>query len=362
MHEILADLDALDPAALKALIRSQQELLRSSRTEIENLKLLIAKLRRMQYGTKSEKLNRHIEQLELRLEDLESSEAERNDPEPNVALPPAIVEAFLPARKQPVRKPLPESLPRETKVHMPEEKACPDCGGSLRPLGEDVSETLEYVPASFKVIRHVRPKLSCGGCDRIMQQAAPSRPIDRGLPGPGLLAHVLVAKYADHLPLYRQADIYERSGVELQRSTLAGWVGASCRTMAPLIEALRRYVLDTGKLHGDDTPVPVLAPGQGKTRTGRLWTYVRDNRPAGDKAAPAVWFAYSPDRQGEHPRQHLKDFRGTLQADAYAGFNKLYVNGLIQEAACWAHYPDPNVIQSSASKGRSIGHLTHRGF
>jgi transposase len=337
MYEILPDLDALDPTALKDLIRSQQKLLLSSRTEIENLKLLIAKLRRMQFGTKSEKLNRHIEQLELRLEDLESSEAQRTAPEPGVALPAAIIEAFLPTRKQPARKPLPESLPRETEIHMPEEQACPDCGGTLRTLGEDVSETLEYVPARFKVIRHVRPKLSCGGCDRIVQHPAPSRPIDRGLPGPGLLAHVLVSKYADHLPLYRQAEIYERSGVDLQRSTLAGWVGASCQVMAPLVEALRRYVLDTGKLHGDDTPVPVLAPGQGKTRTGRLWTYVRDGRPAGDPAAPAVWFAYSPDRQGEHPRHHLKDFRGTLQADGYAGFNKLYEQGLIQEAACWAH-------------------------
>jgi transposase len=223
-------------------------------------------------------------------------------------------------------------------MHMPDQTACPDCGGSLRPLGEDVSETLEYVPASFKVIRHVRPKLSCGGCDRIVQKAAaPSRAIDRGLPGPGLLAHVLVAKYADHLPLYRQEAIYARSDVELSRSTLAGWVGASCRTMAPLSEALRRYVLEAGKLHGDDTPVPVLAPGNGKTRTGRLWTYVRDDRPAGDSSAAAVWFAYSPDRQGEHPRRHLQEFRGTLQADGYAGFNKLYESGGIREAACWAH-------------------------
>jgi len=146
-----------------------------------------------------------------------------------------------------------------------------------------------------------------------------------------------VAKYADHLPLYRQEAIYARGGVELSRSTLAGWVGAVCRTMAPLGEALRRYVLDAKKLHGDDTPVPVLAPGNGKTRTGRLWTYVRDDRPAGSIAAPAVWFAYSPDRRGEHPRLHLKEFRGTLQADGYAGFNELYEGGGIREAACWAH-------------------------
>ena len=336
-HAIPLDLDALDSAALKALIRSQQQLLLSSRNEIENLNLLIAKLRRMQFGTRSEKLDRHIEQLELRLEDLESSELQAEEIVPDPALPAVIVEALLPARKQPVRKSLPASLPRETETHMPDHEACPDCGGAFRPLGEDVSETLEYVPASFKVVRHVRPKLSCGGCGRIVQKAAPSRAIDKGLPGPGLLAHMLVAKYADHLPLYRQEAIYARGGVELSRSTLAGWVGAVCRTMAPLGEALRRYVLDAKKLHGDDTPVPVLAPGNGKTRTGRLWTYVRDDRPAGSVAAPAVWFAYSPDRRGEHPRLHLKEFRGTLQADGYAGFNELYESGGIREAACWAH-------------------------
>jgi hypothetical protein len=193
------------------------------------------------------------------------------------------------------------------------------------------------VPASFKVIRTVRPKLSCTGCDCIVQEPAPSRPIERGLAGPGLLAHVLVSKYSDHLPLYRQAEIYERHGVELERSTLADWVGGTSRVLAPLVEALRRYVLSTGKLHADDTPVPVLAPGDGKTRVGRLWTYVRDDRPAGDTAAPAVWFAYSPDRKGEHPKRHLQNFRGTMQADGYAGFNRLYEDGRILEAGCWAH-------------------------
>jgi transposase len=196
---------------------------------------------------------------------------------------------------------------------------------------------LEYVPARFQVIRHIRPKLSCSLCDRIVQAPAPTRPIERGLAGPGLLAHVLVSKYADHLPLYRQSEIYAREGVELERSTLADWVGATSALLNPLVKALRRYVLDCPKLHADDTPVPVLAPGTGKTKTGRLWTYVRDDRPAGDTAAAAVWFAYSPDRKGEHPEQHLREFRGTLQADAYAGFNQLYEDGRIQEAACWAH-------------------------
>ena len=196
---------------------------------------------------------------------------------------------------------------------------------------------LEWIPASFKIIRHVRPKLCCTGCDVIVQAPAPSRPIDRGLAGAGLLAHVLTSKFCDHLPLYRQSEIYARQGVDLDRSTLAKWVGETNRLLEPLVEALRRYVMAADKLHADDTPVPVLAPGNGKTKTGRLWTYVRDDRPAGDPAAPAVWFAYSPDRKGEHPRQHLRDFRGILQADAYAGFNQLYEDGSIQEAPCLAH-------------------------
>jgi transposase len=201
----------------------------------------------------------------------------------------------------------------------PKQEACPDCGGKLRPLGEDVSEMLEYVPASFKVIRTVRPKLSCGCCSRIVQEPAPHRPIDKGLAGPGLLAHVLVAKYAVHLPLYRQSEIYARVGVELNRSTMADWVGGASRTLRPLVDELKSYVLSAEKLHGDDVPVPVLEPGNHKTKTGRLWTYVRDDRPAGGAAACAVWFTYSPDRKGEQPAEHLKNYRGILQADGYAG-------------------------------------------
>ena len=201
------------------------------------------------------------------------------------------------------------------------------------------------------MIRHVRPKLSCAGCERIVQAPAPSRPIERGLAGSGLLAHVLVAKYCDHQPLYRQAEMYAREGVELERSTLADWVGSASRLLEPLVEALRRHVTAAQKLHADDTPVPVLAPGNGKTRTGRLWAYVRDDRRAGDSTPAAVWFAYSPDRRGEHPRQHLRSFRGVLQADAYAGFHHLYDNGQIQEAACWAHvrrkFYEPQVAHAS---------------
>jgi transposase len=179
----------------------------------------------------------------------------------------------------------------------------------------------------------VRPKFSCKSCDCVVEAPAPSRPIERGLARPALLAHVIVSKFSDHLPLYRQSEIYARQGVELDRSTMADWVGAASYLLSPLVDQLRKHVLAAGKLHADDTPVPVLAPGTGKTKTGRLWTYVRDDRPAGSHSPPAVWFAYSEDRKGEHPRQHLSQFSGILQADAYAGFHHLYEGGRIVEAA-----------------------------
>ena len=331
----LPDLNTLDQEALKELLRTTHEQLLSRQSEIEHLKLLLEKLQRMQFGRKSEKLGRQIEQLELWLEDLEARPAGSPSPEESRFTPAASSILITAAKPRP--RPLPEYLPRTTQTHLPQSSACPDCGGGLRQLGEDVSEVLEYVPACFKVIRHVRPKLSCGHCERIVQAPAPSRPIARGLAGPGLLAHVLISKYCDHQPLYRQSEIYARAGVELERSTLADWVGGTSELLGPLVEALRRYVMAGNKLHADDTPVPVLAPGNGRTKTGRLWTYVRDDRPAGDTAAPAVWFAYSPDRKGEHPKQHLRMFQGALQADAYAGFNQLYEDGRIQEIACWAH-------------------------
>jgi transposase len=329
----LPDLNTLPAEELRALILAQHEQLLSHEREIEHLKLLLVKLHRMQFGRKSEKLQRQIEQLELRLEELESSRREKATPSEL-----STVATALPATTaKPARRPLPDHLPRQTRRHEPKETACPQCQGELRRLGEDVSEVLEYVPASFLVVRHVRIKLSCTKCDCIVQGETPSRPIERGMAGPGLLAHVLVSKYCDHQPLYRQSEIYARHGVELERSTMADWVGGCSRLLSPLVDALSRYVMAASKLHADDTPVPVLAPGQGKTKTGRLWTYVRDDRPAGDTAAPAVCFAYSPDRKGEHPAQHLEKFRGTLQADAYAGFNQLYEDGRIQPAACWAH-------------------------
>jgi transposase len=338
-----------DIAALKAMLLASEARVAhlsaelSTRTaEIEHLKLVLAKLRRMQFGRRFEKLDLQIEQLELKLEDLEAEAA--------------VAEAQAPIKMAPrrkaERKPLPAHLPREERVLRPNLDACPDCGGKLKTLGEDVSEQLEYVPASFRVIRHVRPKLACARCDRIVQALAVSRPIERGLPGPGLLAHVLVAKYADHVPLYHQSVIYAREGVELERSLLASWVGAASALLRPLSEALRRHVFAATKLHADDTPLPVLALGNGKTRTARLWSYVRDDRASGATEPPAVWFTYSPDRKGEHPQAHLADFTGVLQADAYAGFNAIYESGRVVEAACWAHarrkFYDLHTARSSA--------------
>jgi transposase len=329
-----ADLRTLDREALETLVLTlqsdlgvHQEQLLSRNNEIEHLKLIIAKLKRMMFGRKSEKVAREIEQLELKLEELETRHAERG----------AATAVSSPSKNKPTRGPLPEHLPREVHTHLPAEDACPECGGGLRKLGEDVSEILEYVPESFKVIRHVRPKLNCTKCNVIVEASAPSRPIERGLAGPGLLAHVLVSKYADHCPLYRQSEIYARQGVDLDRSTLADWVGAASHLVTPLVDQVRKHVLAATKLHADDTPVPVLAPGMGRTKTARIWTYVRDDRPTGDDALPAVWFAYSEDRKGEHPKRHLSNFTGILQADAYAGFHHLYEGGRIVEAACWAH-------------------------
>src|SRR6267154_3064848 len=226
----------------------------------------------MQFGRKSEKLDWQIEQLELKLDELVASRVQQA-----AASPVSLTASAVNQERRRARHPLPAHLPRETHKVLPKQQACPDCSGALKPLGEDVSEILEYVPERFKVIRQVRPKLACACCERIVQAAAPSRPIERGVAGPGLLAHVLVSKYCDHLPLYRQSEMYAREGVELERSTLADWVGGTSALLAPLVEALRRYVMAAGKLHADDTPVPVLAPGTGKTKTGRLWTYVRDD-------------------------------------------------------------------------------------
>ena len=318
-----------DIDALKRLILDQQARLSDRDHEIERLKLLIAKLKRLQFGRSSEKLDRQIGQLELVLEDLEANRAVRVARQEPSAAPTE-------PKDRPVRRPLPQHLPRDVVMHEPA-CTCSDCGTPMQRIGEDVAEVLEHVPESFRVIRHVRPKFACSRCQRVVQMPAPVRPIARGIAGPGLFANILVSKFADHLPLYRESQIYARQGVELERSTLADCVGGSAALLEPLVEALARYTLDTGYLHGDDTPVPVLEPGRGSTRTGRLWTYLRDGRPWADKRPPAVLFRYSPDRKGERPSLHLKDFAGVLHADGYAGFDRLYEADRIREAACWAH-------------------------
>jgi len=267
----------------------------------------------------------------LTLEDIEACAAQEQPREP---ASPGRQE-----RAKPARQPLPDHLPRVPQLHEAS-RCCPDCGGArILKAGEDVSEVLDYVPASFRVVRHIRPRLICKGCDTVLQADPPSLPIARGKPGPGLIANVLTAKYCDHLPLYRLSEIYAREGVEIARSTMADWVGCSAALMAPLVEALRAHVSAGSRLHGDDTPVPVLDPGRGKTKQGRLWAYVRDGRPYGDKAPPAVCYHYSPDRKGIHPQTHLTAFAGILHADGYAGFKGLYRpdNSGIVEASCWAH-------------------------
>lgn len=334
-----------DVATLKTMLIAATKLADTRGQEIETLKLTIAKLRRDKYGASSERGRKLLEQLELQLGELEETRAQ-DEAEAEIKTPPPAG-PFAPAggeakeekeRRKPARRPLPANLPRERVVH-PAPSACPCRGGAVRKLGEDVTETLERVPASWKVIQHVREKFVCRKCEAISQPPAPSHPISRGRAGPWLLAEILFAKYRAHLPLYRQSAIYADEGVDLDVSTLADWVGASAATLMPLVDEIVKHVLAAERIHADDTTVPVLA--KGKCLTGRLWTYVRDDRPFGGKAAPAAVFYYSPDRGGEHPQEHLRDYSGIMQADAYSGYNDLYAAGrepgLILEAACWAH-------------------------
>jgi transposase len=348
--EIPTDPDALRAFALacQGELKAAEMSVQIKALEIEKLKFQIAKLRRMQFGRSSERLNRQIEQLELRLEELESGEAEDGARAEAAAAAGQEEAAPEPPRdppRKPRRKPLPPHLPRLDQMHEPAANGacnCPDCGARMARLGEDVSEVLDYVPGHFQVIRHVRPKYACTGCDTITQAPSPPMPTPRGLATPATLAHLLVGKYVDHLPLYRQCEIYAREGMEIERSTLTDWVGQAAWLLDPVVAALRRHVFAAEKIHADDTTVPVLAPGTGKTSTGRLWVYVRDDRPFAGSAAPAAVYFYSPDRGGEHPKAHLASFTGFLQADGYTGFTALYnparaKPGPITEVACWAH-------------------------
>lgn len=302
----------------------------------ENLKLKeqLTLWRAKSFGQKSEKLKKQIENLALQVEDNEIS----------LGLSQALESLNSSEKKntKPRRQKLPNHLPRE-KVVLEAGDTCPECGDKdLRVLGEDICEKMEYVPARIKVIQYIRPRCACRKCDHIFQAAPVSNGIDKGIAGPGLLSHIIVQKYCDHLPIYRQSDIFARTGIELAESTMASWVHQCSQLLEPVVEELVKHIFAAQKLHADDTPIKVLAPGTGKTKVGRIWTYVLDGRAHGDITSPAVCYYYSPDRLGSRPEGHLASFSGVLQADAYAGYNGVYHSetkpeNTIYEACCWAH-------------------------
>jgi len=329
-------IEALTAALAAERAARQQAEARATSAEalIAHYKLLIAKLRREQYGQSSERGRQLLDQLELQLEEVAASAAEDE-----AGAAPADSTAVRPfTRRKPARAPFPAHLPRE-RVVIPGPTACPCCGGKLAKLGETITETLEVVPRQWKVVQTVREKFTCRSCEKITQPPAPFHVIPRGHVGPSLLAMILYAKYGEHQPLNRQSESYAREGVDLDVSTLADHVGAGTAVLKPLCELIRCYVFGAERVHGDDTTVPVLATG--KTITGRLWTYVRDDRPFAGPDPPAAVFFYSRNREGEHPARHLSGYAGILQADAYAGFGNLYDGkrkpGPITEAACWSH-------------------------
>ena len=333
-----------DIETLKYLVRTRDAELARARAEassaealIAHLRLTIEKMRREIYGPRSERKARLLDQLELQLEELESSAAEDELAAEKVAGATTPVRAFT--RRKPSRQPFPAHLPRE-RVIVPGPSACACCGSTrLAKLGEDVTETLETIPRQWKVVQYVREKFTCRECERISQAPAPFHVLPRGFAGPSLLAMILFEKYGQHQPLNRQSERYAREGIDLSLSTLADQIGGCALLVRPLYELIRAHVFAGERVHGDDTTVPVLAKGQ--TATGRAWVYVRDDRPFGGRDPPAAVFFYSRDRAGEHPQRHLNGYAGILQADAYAGFNQLYAAdrspGPITEAACWAH-------------------------
>jgi transposase len=329
-----SDLLPDDKDALKAALIEARAKLSGAEAMIEHLQLVIAKMKREMFGPRSERSQRLIDQLELQLEELA---AEAGEDAARSEAAGVAVQGFT--RRKATRRNFPDDLPRQRVVY-PMPAVCPCCGSDkLSKIGEDVTKTLDVVPRKWFVTEHVREKFSCRSCETIMQPPAPFHAIARGFAGPSLLAMILVEKYANHQPLNRQSEQYAREGIELSVSTMADHVGACAAELMPLYELIKAHVFSAERIHGDDTTVPVLA--KVKTRTGRLWTYVRDDRPFGGNAAPAAVYFYSPDRGGEHPERHLAGYVGILQADAYAGFNTVYKPdrkpGLIIEAACWSH-------------------------
>ena len=324
--------DAAEAAAAQAKAEAS-----GAEALIAHLKLQIEKLRRALYGQRSESKARLLDQLELQLEELEASASEDNLAAERLAARSG--QGRPSTRRKPSRKPFPAELPRE-RVVIPAPQACPCCGSDkLSKLGEDVTETLEVIPRQWKVVQTVREKFSCRACEAIAQPPAPFHTVPRGWAGPNLLAMILFEKFGQHQPLNRQSERYAREGVELSLSTLADQVGTCTAILRPLHALIEAHVMTAARLHGDDTPVPVLA--KGRTATGRAWVYVRDDAPFGGTDPPAALFRYSRDRKGENPRRHLAGYAGILQADAYAGFNELYrperEPGPILEAGCWAH-------------------------
>jgi len=324
---MLDDLQTLpdDPSKLKEIVGALAGELKSRDILIEKLQHQLAGHKRHRFGSSSEGLD----QLQMRFAEDE-------------AIAAAAVEQSTPSdkedkpKRQHNRKPLPEHLERHDMELSPGD-ACGHCGGTLRTLGEDVTEELEYIPGRFVVNRIVRPRRACKCCEAITQAPLPSRPIEKGRPGPGLLAHVLVSKYADHLPLYRQSQIFARDGVDLERSTLADWVGRSTALLEPLADAIGRHVRAGPALFADDTPVKMLAPAEKKARTARVWAYVRDERPWAGPSPPCVWYRFTIDRKGEHPIDHLSEYKDWVHADGYAGFNGLFGHDKADEMACVAH-------------------------
>ena len=326
-----SDVDTLQQLVrdLAAQVADDRSELAQAQAEIERLKLIIRRFQRAQFGRRSERMDG--DQLALGLEDLDADIARLQ------ARHPAASVHDVSSQPASHRQGLPDHLPREDVAIDIDERVCPCCGGALHLIGETVSEMLDFVPARLRVLRIRRPKYGCRACGTIHQAAAPERPIAKGLASPGLLAHVLVSKYCDHMPLYRQSQIFARNGVEIERSTLANWVGGACWWLEPLQARLAVHVFGSGKIFADDTPIPVLDPGRGRTKTGRLWVYTCDDRPWGGPDPPAAVYFYSPDRKSERPASHLERFHGVLQVDGYAGFERLTARGDIVLAACWAH-------------------------
>ena len=362
-----------DPAELRAVNRLLADEVKALSLKVEQLQHQLHGHKRHRFGSSAE----NADQLNLTFAEDEAvaQAAEEQAEQAETSTPDADPSDEVKQGRQHSRKPLPDHLERQDQVLCPGD-ACRQCGGHLKTLGEDVTEELEYVPGRFVVNRFVRPRKVCSGCEAFIQAPLPTRPIERGRPGPGLLAHVLVSKYADHLPLYRQSQIYAREGIDLDRSTMADWVGRSTALLEPLSDAIGAIVRDGKALFADDTPVKMQAPGHKQTKTARVWTYVRDERPwngahgesEGSSAQsptgqspPCVWYQFTIDRKGEHPVAHLKDYTGWVHADGYSGFNGLFGEQKAQEVACMAHvrrkFDDVFASQGNAIAGEAIARI-----